>query len=232
ARAWTSMTVVPGRKPVTGLVAALAPRLGLDEASLTGQLLTDPEEVLGQLRRTLGTTGGLLLFVDQLEELVTCDEPDESAVAARFLGMLADQPFPGLKLLATVRGDFLTRLAALPGLGAALGRAVLILRPLSEEGIRQIVTGPANATGIRFESEGLIARLVSSASEEGALPLLQFTLAALWDGRDPATGVITEQALERIGGVEGALAQHADAVLATLSPAGRSAARRMLLRLV
>jgi hypothetical protein len=61
---------------------------------------------------------------------------------------------------------------------------------------------------------------------------LSFALAALWAERDVAAGVIGEDALAAVGGVDGALARHADAVLGGLPIGGRAVARRILARLV
>ena len=49
--------------------------------------------------------------------------------------------------------------------------------------------------------------------ERGALPLLAFAAAQLWERRDREQGLLTREAYEQIGGVGGALAQHAEATL-------------------
>src|SRR5262249_29824080 len=66
----------------------------------------------------------------------------------------------------------------------------------------------------------------------GGLPLLQFALAQLWEARDTARGVIPASAVQATGGVEGALARHADEVLLGLPAPRRAASRRLLMRLV
>ena len=49
--------------------------------------------------------------------------------------------------------------------------------------------------------------------ERGALPLLAFALARLWEKRDREAGLLTRQAYQDIGGVGGALARHAEATM-------------------
>ncbi len=49
--------------------------------------------------------------------------------------------------------------------------------------------------------------------ERGALPLMAFAVHRLWEERDREQRLLTEEAYERIGGVAGALAKHADATL-------------------
>ncbi|RKH54279.1 protein kinase [Corallococcus sp. AB050B] len=226
------VTLWPGHRPLEALAAALAPVLGRRESELAAAL-TDTPAWLGQaLRETHGRGRGLLLFIDQLEELLTLSDPVQAAHVTRVLGELA-LPSPGMHVLLAVRGDFLTRLCALPGLGEEAERALYILRPLSPEGVREAIIGPARARGVAFESPELVQTLTdSTAHGVGSLPLLQFALAELWERRDSARGRITRSALEAMGGVAGALSRHADGVLARMSPAEAAAARRLLLQLV
>jgi serine/threonine protein kinase/formylglycine-generating enzyme required for sulfatase activity len=231
-RTWQVVTLVPGRRPLTGLCAALARDLRLDEERLHRLATSEHGTLARELRRSQGGAGGLLLFIDQLEELCTLSEPDEAQALAQALGWLAGRT-PGVRLLATVRGDFLTSLAALPGLGDEIGRALYLLRPPQPDAIREAIIGPARAKATTFESDALVQALVeSTARTEGGLPLLQFALAELWENRDPGRQTIPLGALEKIGGVAGALARHADGVLLRLLPAQRAAARRILCELV
>lgn len=231
-RSYSTLTLRPGRHPLKALAAALAPILGQTEVELRARL-EETKPWLGIALRSLHQQRrGLLLFIDQLEELITLSEP---AQAVRFSRLLAELslPAPGVRLLLAVRGDFLTRVSALPGLGAEIDRALYFLRPLSPEGVREAITGPARAHGVVFESEAMLHALIEATTRDaGSLPLLQFTLAELWDRRDQASGCIPEAALEKMGGVAGALSQHADAVLARLDRAGQQIARRLFMRLV
>lgn len=97
--------------------------------------------------------------------------------------------------------------------------------------MRQAIVGPAQARGVSFESEAMIQQLVT-AGIEGSLPLLQFALSELWEARASDSSTIAVAALNKIGGVAGALARHAEGVLARLTPLQRRAARSLLLRLI
>ena len=230
---WSRVDVIPGRRPVQALAAALAAWSGLDEATL-GELVRDtPDAVARALRqRTAHASRKLLLFVDQLEELLTLSDPDEARVAAAALGALAVRT-PSVRVLATARSDFLSRLATLPGLGDEMGRGLYFLRPLTGEQIREAIVRPAAAKGVTFESDSLVDALVAQTEQApGGLPLLQFALAELWDARDIEHKTIRTDALSALGGVEGALARHADNLLAGFTATQRGAARRLLLRLV
>ncbi len=231
-RTWQAVTVVPGRHPVAALAAGLAPYLKLPEEEVAQRMVTEPGAIGREIRRHQGTSSGVLIFIDQLEELVTLADPMEAVTIAELLSWLTT-PTPGVRVLATVRGDFLVRLAALPGIAEEVTRAIYFLRPLSSDRIREAIVGPASATGVRFESEDLVDVLVKSTEDaEGGLPLLQFALAVLWEARDPARKMITMQALDALGGVAGALGRHADQLVDSLGRPQRSAAQRILTSLV
>ena len=229
-RAYRVRSLLPGKRPLSALAQALADGLEIEEEPLLELLRDAPQSVGRELRRCLKQDRGLCLFIDQLEELVTYAEPAESAAFAEVRCLLA---VPGVRLLATMRGDFLARVAALPGLGDDLPRALYILRPLSSDGIREAIVEPTRAKGVEFESDALVDELVAStARAEGGLPLLQFALAELWAARPHPRAPITAAALGAIGGVAGALARHADRVVLGLTMDRRAAARRILTALV
>ncbi|MFL5344481.1 MAG: protein kinase domain-containing protein [Hyalangium sp.] len=231
-RKWATSTLWPGHRPLEALAASLAPYLDRKEAELVTALADTPGWLGPALREAHSRGRGLLLFIDQLEELLTLSEPVQAAHFARLLGELA-LPSEGVRVLLAARGDFLTRLCALPGLGEEAERGLYILRPMSPAGVHEAIVGPARSQGVAFESSELVQTLVdSTAHGAGSLPLLQFALAELWEQRDPAQGRITREALDGMGGVAGALSRHADGVLSRLSPGERAAARRLLLQLV
>ncbi len=230
SRTWFASSMTPGRKPLRALVNALAGGLDIEEEELLAAIRAEPDALEQALRRQEGGARGRIVFIDQLEELVTLSPPAEATLVAKLIRQIA-AGIPGVRLLATARGDFLTRLAALPGLAEEMPRALYFLPPLGPAGVREAIVGPAAAKQVQFESEGLIEQLVT-AGIEGSLPLLQFALAEIWEARSPGNELITAAALEKLGGVSGALARHADGVLARLNPEQRRAARVLLMRLV
>lgn len=229
-RAWNSLTMIPGRRPLQTLVSALASHFTLKEEAIRTLLIGEPEGLVRLLARRQGKDRGFILFIDQLEELVTLSEAPQVEPFGRFLTAFASG-IPSLRLLASVRGDFLTRAAALPQLGPFVNPAVYLLTPLTGAGMREAIVGPAALQGVHFESEGLVDEVIQ-AGVEGSLPLLQFALAELWEAREVGSKIITATDLERIGRVTGALARHADNVVASLPPSQRIAVRRLLMRLV
>ncbi|HLL85541.1 MAG TPA: serine/threonine-protein kinase, partial [Longimicrobium sp.] len=226
---WVCRELLPGREPLRALAEALAPALGCAGVALLEELRQAPTE-LGRRVRALGGGRRMLVFVDQLEELLTLSTMAEVEHFGQALAALLDEGSG--RVLATARGDFLARLAALPSLGERLAGGLYLLPQLGEAGLREAVVGPARAQGFTFETEEMVGALVAAGRAEGGLPLLQFALAELWERRDATRRVVPAKALVALGGVEGALARHADGVLASLRPGQRAAARRLLPRLV
>ncbi|MCP4678156.1 MAG: SUMF1/EgtB/PvdO family nonheme iron enzyme [Deltaproteobacteria bacterium] len=231
-RDWKIETIIPGKHPVSSFSAALCPIVGQSEQDLARLMMESPSEVGRKIRAGQGNHAGLVIFIDQFEELVTFSDPSESGAIAEVLGWLA-APTPGLRLLATVRGDFLSRLAVLPHFGEEISKALYFLRPLSSERIREAVEGPARVMDVSFESLELVDTLVESTEQaEGGLPLLQFALAELWEAREPGKQIISQASLEAVGGVEGALTRHADNVIDQIAQGERVHAKQILLNLV
>lgn len=223
-------TLVPGRQPLLALCEAVATAIGRDEQPLLAAIKTDPQSFPRVLRGLLPAGTGLLIFIDQMEELVTIADPHQAKLVGEALGALAGKSGE-LRLLGTVRADFVSRVATVPGIGDEVNRGLYLLRPMGPDKLREAVIGPARLKGVTFETEEMVDSLVASTAESDAgLPLLQFALAELWDVRQGNR--ITAKALESIGGVMGALARHADHLIGSLPMERRPLARRLLMSLV
>ena len=223
--------LVPGRRPVTALAAALATTLGgaqaQEEARLAQIIAEEPDRLGHALQQLLGAERGLVLLVDQLEDLVAGAASVEATQVAQALASLLVK-HPALRLLLTVRSDQLGRVAALPGIGVAVSQSLYSLRPLQEAGLHEVIVGPAHARGGSFETQGLISSLVEFGGRSiGGLPLLQVALAELWEVRQ--TNCITAETLTTAGGLKGLLTRHADRVVSSLPPTQRVVARQLLL---
>lgn len=222
--------LVPGKQPLRTLCEAIAQAIGREEQPLIATLKTDPQSFPRLLRSMMPVGTALLIFVDQMEELVTISDPLEAKLVGEALGALVNKA-GDLRLLGTVRADFVSRVATVPGIGDEINRGLYLLRPMGPDKLREAVVGPAQLKGVSFETEEMVAELVASTAESDAgLPLLQFALAELWDVRTGSQ--ITAKALQSIGGVTGALARHADHLIGSLPPERRPVARRLLMSLV
>lgn len=224
------LSFVPSRQPLRALQEALAPLLSTSASDLTSLLEADDAALYREMTRNLSPDEDVLLFVDQLEELCTLSDRREAELVVEAL--MRASAGPHVRVLGTLRGDFITQLAAIGEFGAVLAPSLFLLRPMTEEGIRAAIIKPALRKGVTFESEELVDDLVrASAAMPGGLPLLEFALAEVWQARPSGEGALTKEALRSIGSVSGALARHADSVLNALGSEERTAARRILLSL-
>jgi serine/threonine protein kinase len=172
----------------------------------------------------------LLLVVEQLEELFTLGEDDRRRLDELVTTALVAPGCP-LRLLTTLRSDFLHRLSQVPLLERQLNEAARYhLRTMDEEALAQVVRGLANRAGMRL-AEGLAECMVRDAASEGSrLPLLGHTLQGLWALHSGET--LTRQHYEQLGGVGGALAQQVEQLLKNLGPEGRTRAKWLIVDLV
>src|SRR5579859_803081 len=82
-----------------------------------------------------------------------------------------------------------------------------ILFPLEKDQLERIIKEPARARGVKYEAS-LISLIAEDADGGSSLPLLEWALFEMW--RHLRGRVITLADYQRIGGVAGALARHAD----------------------
>ncbi len=204
------------------------------EEALAAQLLASPER-LGLELQALAERERcrVLLFVDQLEELYTLGDDEE--VQRRYMEAVcaaADDPLGPVRVVFTLRDDFLGRVAVGRGVRETLGRVTVIRAP-GPDALHEILTRPLEAADYRYDDPALVDEMVAAVrGEPGALPLLQFAARTLWDRRDRERRMLLRRVHEEVGGVAGALAEHAQGVLEGLSAAQVALAREILLRLV
>ena len=140
---------------------------------------------------------------------------------------------PPLRMVLSIRSDFVDRVAEDRQFMAELTQSLFFLTPPDRAGLREALVRPAEMAGYRFENERMIEHMLGSLqSTSGALPLLQFAATRLWETRDTARRLLTEQSYANIGGLEGALASHADAVMVGLSPQAKLLVKTIFQRLV
>lgn len=106
----------------------------------------------------------------------------------------------------------------------------MMLGPMTRAELTRAVVNPAHLQHVEFEP-GLVERILRDVGVElGNLPLLEFALAVLWERQE--SGQLTHAVYESIGGVGAALAQHAETVIAELTPEDQALARRIFMQLI
>ena len=243
---WETFIVRPGRNPLAALASLIQPltRSGgtleisgqmESHSALVARLRAEPGYLGSLLRkRARRKSGSVLLFVDQFEELYTLvADPEERALYTACLSGVADDAGAPLRVCISMRSDFLDRVAEDQRFMEELTRGLIFLQPPDREGLREAITGPLELVGYRFENEQLVDTMLESLEQTpGALPLLQFSAAKLWDARDRRAKVLTQESFDAMGGIAGALATHADEVYAGLSASDQAIAKSVLMQLV
>jgi basic membrane lipoprotein Med (substrate-binding protein (PBP1-ABC) superfamily)/DNA-binding SARP family transcriptional activator len=214
------VVMVPGSSPADSLRRALASE-GIEVPPGA-----DCGEVLSHVRHV----DGLVLVVDQLEEMYL--GPDDGE-ADRFLGCLAAtaNEVPGdFRLVVAIRADYSGRPLRHPTFGALFAEGMFPLRPMGPGELEEAATRPAGRSGVEL-APSVVAELVADvASQPGGLPMFQFTLTELVDRSGGQR--ITLDEYRDLGGLDGALVSRAERAFSELDPVQSEAARQVSLRLV
>lgn len=226
---WDAVVTTPGARPRVSLAKALAGWVQVDQDTSADALVTRLGDAV-QAREC-----GLVLLIDQLEELATVSEEPERSWLATVLKRLGEHVVPGVRVVVAARRDLVDSLLTFADLNRALVRGAVFIEPLTALMWNDVVEQALSAYGYAFEDEALRREIVAQIEDtHAAMPLVQFTLKALWDARDAKRKQVTWKALSVVGGLHGALGRHADNVLEQLilrDPAVEPVARGLLLAL-
>ncbi len=232
-RGWLIRDFRPEKRPFYNLAKALIPLLEPKmtetdklveirkqaEALQQGDLAL--QDVVEAILQKKPSAQHFLLVVDQFEELYTlCQVAEERQ---QFLNQLVatvaaaqQKRTPDFTLLITLRDDFLGQAIDYPPFGEQLQqwKPEFILSMNSQE-LQDAIEKPAQKLDVQLQ-EGLTKIILDAVSREpGSLPLLEFALKLLWEKQ--SDGKLTHAAYEEIGGVEKALANHAEDVYQKLT---------------
>ncbi len=241
---WEAIVLRPGRQPLHSMATILQP-LTTTQLSIHDKMI-EHDEMVARLRHEPGYLGAvlrsragqrhtkILLFVDQLEELYTLvpDAAERQAFIACLAGVADDAATP-LRVLVSLRSDFLDRVGEDRRFADELARGLVLLQPLGRDALREALETPIAQLGHSFENPEIVGEMVEAlASTPGALPLLQFAGAKLWEARDRRRKLVTVESYRALGGIIGVLAQHADEVVHALPAPRQRLARNLFQRLV
>jgi len=234
-----TVTIRPGRTPLASLAQAISILTSKREpgyvARIAAELPGEPGYLGSVLRWTAqATQSRVLLIVDQLEELYTqVPDPLQRKTFVSALRAAADDPSSPVRVVLSLRSDFLDRAAEDREFMEAITRGLHYLMPLGREGLRDALVRPVVLTGHSFESPELVEMMIDEiATTAGALPLLQFAAGQMWEARDRPARVLTKASYAAMNGIGGTLAAHADRVLAEMPMARRHLAHAVFRRLV
>jgi WD40 repeat protein len=229
----------PGTRPLRALADQVVTLLPAEARLKEADSLEMRFEARGDGLRTAldtlcaGSPARCVLVVDQMEELFTLAPGEGGAGQVEaFLLNLKDAAEKGrgrLRILATLRADFLVRCLQFPTLTGLLQEGQVLLGSMGPEALRDVIVRPAQVVGVFLEKGVVSAILRDVAGQPGALPLLEYALDELWRAREGAW--LKLSTYEASGGVWRALEKRAQATLESLPLRGQEVARRIFLRL-
>ena len=170
--------------------------------------------------------GAWVLVVDQFEELFTLcrDEDQRRAFLDRFLALVGER-----RVVLTMRADFWGECAPYRALTELMQARQELVPPMTPTELRGGMERQAGTVGRRLEADLAATILDEVTGEPGAMPLLQHALLELWKRRHGRWLRAAEY--RAIGGVQGAIAETAEAVYRGLPAEEQGQVRDILVRL-
>ncbi len=209
---WGITRSTPGNAAISSLASVVAREMAGDPDAV--ELLPrfdDPDVAVQVLSHWGRENPNSLLVVDQFEELFTQNSAEDQR---RFADLLVRFVLESdIHVLLSMRDDFAASCNAHESL-RPIFHEMTVLDPPTGANLRRALVRPATKCGYRFENDELVEEMLTEVEgERGALPLLAFAAARLWEKRDRETGLLTRETYQNIGGVGGALARHAEATI-------------------
>ncbi|WP_422613711.1 NACHT and WD repeat domain-containing protein [Microcystis viridis] len=226
-----NLTFVPDVNPFESFYGCLlANRYKQSQAKLAQAV---KEETLIKVVERLKNNSDLwFIFIDQFEELFTRTPKTERDIFIKSLIKLIEKNDSLVKIVMTMRADFLDKLSPYPSLGKIHDQYSKMLTDMDESELRLAIAEPAARNGVIFE-KGLINQIIADFYEQaGSLPLLQYTLDLLWQKDHIQERVLNIKIYQEIGGVTGALEKQADKIYSQFNEKQRKAAEEIFLELI
>jgi energy-coupling factor transporter ATP-binding protein EcfA2 len=177
-----------------------------------------------------------LIFIDQFEELFTTSQLEKRDQFIASLVQLSKTKQRSVKIVATMRADFLDRLSPYPQLVKATDKHRPFIAEMQRDELRLAIEQPAAQHGVVFE-QGLVEEIIQNLKRQaGYLPLLQYTLNLVWETEvknyDIQDRTLNINTYRQLGGVWGALHQRVEKIYNNLTTEEQTCVQRIFLRLV
>jgi len=214
---WQILVTRPDAEPMKNLAAVFVPDTGtqLDRAEAIGRAEGLLKKGSAGLQRLVQASFAprTVLVIDQFEEVFTrCDlDTERTTFFECLMGALSacgDQ----LCLVIAMRADFVGKCLAqdYAGLAQQIQDHMISVLPLTAAELQIAICKPAEQVRLKVEPELVKAIVKDTKDAPGSLPLLQYTLKALWQQRADSQLKLTDYLA--LGGIEGTLDQRATEV--------------------
>ncbi|MBW4483794.1 MAG: ATP-binding protein [Tildeniella torsiva UHER 1998/13D] len=183
-KSFVDLLLTPDQDPFEALYGSLLSR-GYSQSQAQMVRASNTETLSDAVTTLKSPEQFWLIFIDQFEELFTVSEAEKRDRFITGLVKLSKDwaKDPLLKIVATMRADFLEQLDPAPA--NRLARITEKHRPLitqmQPDELRLAIEQPAAHHGVVFET-GLVEEIIKEVEgQAGCLPLLQYTLDLLWE---------------------------------------------------
>ena len=235
---FVNLTFTPDQDPFESFYACLLSKYKQSEAKIARENKAD---TLTQVVKTLKQPDTQwLIFIDQFEELFTTSSAEKCKnfidgliQITRELSKANDS---SVKIIGTMRADFLDRLSPYPALVKATDKHRPMISEMQPDELRLAIEQPAAHHGVVFEN-GLVEEIIKDVQgQPGYLPLLQYTLNLLWQTELQANSfhnrTLSISTYRNLGGVRGTLQKHVEQVYQALSNPEQLATQQIFLKLI
>lgn len=231
---WYLMDMLPGAHPMSEFESLLYSLMLGEDIALNEMLNSDTTGMHRAVDAVLGNfRSELVVLIDQFEEVFT--NTLEDAERRHFLESLVyavTNPNSRLRVVITLRADFLDMPLNHPSLGNLLKKRMEFITSMKEDELHDAIVKPAERVGLQLEA-GLVEKIIGDLQEQaGMLPLLQFALTELYNNRDRSTNTLTLNSYISNDGVVGAMTRRADEIYLRMPPEMQEVAQQIFIRLV
>src|SRR5215204_494328 len=245
---WNIAICRPGKNPVENLAVALSRTKDPGEhkevlyenfktvyPTLSNSIfgILEVDELLNS-GKPVSEKANLIIIVDQFEELFRFDRKDleNENIESYFVNLLlkASMNAEGsIYVIITMRSEFLGDCVKYRGLPEAINKGQYLVPQLSRQQLKEVVVGPVSLAGKKI-SPGLVELLINEIDENklkenlDQLPLLQHALMRTYQHAIASgpNAEINSEHYKETGGMELALANHAESKYMELRESGSS----------
>ncbi|MDY7002644.1 MAG: caspase family protein [Cyanobacteriota bacterium] len=225
--------IVPWGEPVSYLKYEVTQRLFEDREKIQEIHSLIETNGLASITENIPGEQQILIIVDQFEEVFTlCSKKLEQRKFIELLTQVADTSFSRLKVVVTLRADFVEDCLNHKPLAALIQNQSVWIPDLEQDDLKDVIIEPAKKLNYSFD-EGLPESIIEEVSrEENFLPLLQFALTELWKHRDKKNKKITATQYLKQGRILGLLNSRSEEIYQGFNEQEKKLTKRILLKLV
>ena len=241
---WSYLVFRPGINPIDNLAAELsglsagAGFTQLPQASVAASLHNRSEgitDVVNKIRKSLRQQ--IVIVIDQFEEIFRYSpastrglEGDEATDFIDLLVSAVRQPDQGLYVVLTLRSEYVSECSRFHTLTSMMNNSSFLLPQMNHDMLISVIEEPVKVSGATIDRSLSKIILGDLSDKPGQLPVLQHLLMRMW-GQWSKVGDMSRSIsiadYEAVGGLKGAISQHAGQAMEMLDERQRYVCSRL-----